>query len=97
LWEGQQPFDLEVNERLDELLWEYDFDQAVDQIEPPVFVAMGLYDDILPYTLWEDVLPKLPNATFHLFEKSGHTPQLEVPELFAEKLIEWLKTTSPGR
>ena len=97
MWEGQAPVNPEVHERLDELLWEYDFVQGLGQIETPVFVAEGLYDIIVPYTLWEDVLLKLPNATFHLFEKSGHTPQLEEPELFAEKLIEWFENTGPGR
>jgi proline iminopeptidase len=97
MWEGQPQFNLEVLERLDELLHEYDFGQGLGQIETPVFIAMGLYDYIVPYTLWEDELPKLPNATFHLFEKSGHTPQLEEPELFAQKLIEWFENTSPRR
>ncbi len=97
MWEGQATFNLEVNEHLDGLLWEYDFVQGLGQIETPVFVAEGLYDIIVPHTLWEDVLPKLPNATFFLFEKSGHTPQFEEPESFAEKLIEWFENTSPGR
>jgi proline iminopeptidase len=97
MWEGQQPFNVEVNERLNELIHEYDFVQGLGQIETPVFVAEGLYDHIVPYTLWEDVLPKLPNATFQLFEKSGHTPQLEEPELFAEKLVEWFENTSRGQ
>jgi len=97
MWEGQAPEDPEVRERLDELLDEYDFVQGLGQIETPVFVAEGLYDIVVPHTLWEDVLPKLPNATFYLFEKSGHTPQFEEPELFAEKLIEWFENTDPGR
>ncbi|NIN71296.1 MAG: alpha/beta fold hydrolase [Gemmatimonadetes bacterium] len=97
MWEGQAPDNQEVHERLGELLDEYDFVQGLGQIETPVFVAEGLYDIIVPYTLWEDVLPKLPNATFYLFEKSGHTPQFEEPELFADRLIEWFENTGPGR
>ncbi len=96
MWEDQAPGNPEVEERLYELLDEYDFVQGLGQIETPVFVAEGLYDIIVPHTLWEDVLPKLPNATFHLFEKSGHTPQFEEPELFAKKLIEWFEATGPG-
>jgi proline iminopeptidase len=97
MWEGQAPADPEVEDRLYELLDEYDFIQGLGQIETPVFVAEGLYDIIVPHTLWDDVLPKLPNANFYLFEKSGHTPQFEEPELFAEKLIEWFENTGPGR
>jgi proline iminopeptidase len=96
MWEGQAPTNVEVMERLFELLYEYDLGQGPGQIETPVFVAMGLYDHIVPHTLWEDELHKLPNVTFQLFEKSGHTPQFEEPELFAERLIEWFENTGPG-
>ena len=78
-------------------LYEYDFVQGLGQIETPVFVAEGLYDHVVPYTLWKDALPKLPNATFYLFEQSGHPPQSEEPEAFAEKLIEWFENTGPGQ
>jgi proline iminopeptidase len=97
LWEGQPYDNKEVRERLFELLYEYDLGQGPGQIETPVFVAEGVYDYVVPHTLWYDELPKLPNATFHLFEKSGHSPQFEEPELFAEKLIEWFENTGPGR
>lgn len=97
MWEGQAQSNPEVMERLLKLLYEYDLEQGPGQIETPVFVAMGLYDYMIPHTLWEDEVHKLPNATFYLFEKSGHTPQFEEPELFAEKLIEWFESTGPGR
>ncbi|KPK55807.1 MAG: hypothetical protein AMS21_13230, partial [Gemmatimonas sp. SG8_38_2] len=57
----------------------------------PIFLAMGPYDYVVPHILWDDQLEKLENVSYHLFEKSGHTPQLEEPELFDEKLIEWFE------
>jgi proline iminopeptidase len=97
MWEGSPYPNSEVFNRLNQLLFEYDLGQGPGQIQTPVFVAQGVYDYVVPHTLWNDQLQKLPNATFHLFEKSGHSPQFEEPELFAEKLIEWFESTDPGR
>jgi proline iminopeptidase len=96
MWEGASPPNEDVFFRLNQLFFEYDLGQGPGQITAPVFVAMGLYDYIVPHTLWEDERQKLAHATFYLFEKSGHTPQLEEPELFAERAIEWFESTSSG-
>lgn len=53
-------------------------------------VAVGKFDYIIPFELW-DRYKAVPNLTLCLFEKSGHTPQLEEPERFDRVLIEWLK------
>lgn len=92
MWEGAPQANGEVISRLFQLFFEYDLGQGPGQITVPVFVAAGLYDFIVPPTLWDSELQKLPSATFHLFEESGHTPQFEEPELFAEKLLEWFET-----
>ena len=97
MWEGAPEPNGVVFNRLLQLFFEYDLSQEPGQITTPVFVAEGLYDYVTPHTLWNDQLQKLPNTTFYLFEKSGHTPQFEEPELFAEKLIEWFENTGPGR
>jgi proline iminopeptidase len=55
----------------------------------PAFVAMGKYDYIDPYTLWEG-LEDIPGLTIRLFDKSGHTPQLEESVLFDSVLLKWL-------
>jgi proline iminopeptidase len=57
----------------------------------PVLVVMGRHDYEVPHTLWDEVLPTLRNVTFHLFERSGHTPQLEEHELFDQVLLEWIR------
>lgn len=54
------------------------------------FVAMGKYDYVDPYTLW-DGLEDIPGLTIRLFEKSGHTPQLEESALFDTELLKWLR------
>jgi proline iminopeptidase len=55
----------------------------------PAFVAMGRYDYVDPYTLWEG-FDDIRGLTVRIFEKSGHTPQLEESVLFDRELLKWL-------
>ena len=61
-------------------------------IPVPVLVAMGKYDYVIPYTLWNTSYKNIPDFTLVLFEKSGHTPQLEESGIFDKKLIQWIDT-----
>lgn len=63
---------------------------GADSMRVPLFLAHGRYDYTVPYTLWTDIVPRLPNATFQLFERSGHQPFFEEPERFATSLAEWM-------
>lgn len=56
----------------------------------PTFVAMGKYDYVDPYTLWEG-FDDIKGLTVRIFEKSGHTPQLEESALFDSELLKWLR------
>ena len=70
--------------------------QAYDMFDPaiplsiPVWVGMGKYDYVIPYTLWEPQYEHLNNFTLTLFEKSGHTPQLEEANAFDAALLTWV-------
>lgn len=68
----------------------YDLAQGPGEIRVPVFSALGRYDYVVPYTMWDGAEEKLADLTIHLFENSGHTPQLEEPEEFDRVLLEWL-------
>jgi proline iminopeptidase len=57
---------------------------------PPTYLAHGRCDYIVPHTLWEGVVDRLPRATFRLFERSGHQPFFEEPARFAENVTEWM-------
>jgi proline iminopeptidase len=74
------------------LFGQYDLAQGPRPITAPVFVAMGRYDFIVPYTPWENQGHKLPNMSLSLFESSGHTPQLEEPAEFDRRLLDWLRS-----
>jgi pimeloyl-ACP methyl ester carboxylesterase len=40
--------------------------------------------------MWNGVVEKLPNATLHLFERSGHQTFFEEPAQFAEVVRGWM-------
>ncbi|HEY8207896.1 MAG TPA: alpha/beta hydrolase [Myxococcaceae bacterium] len=61
----------------------------------PLLLTHGRSDYIVPHTLWADVLPKLPTATFRLFERSGHQPFLEEPEAFTRAVVDWMAAPMP--
>ena len=58
-------------------------------VNVPVFMSQSIHDYIVPFKLWEKYQYVFTDLTLHLFEKSGHTPQLEEQELFDRLLIEW--------
>jgi len=56
----------------------------------PVFLALGRFDYLIPFTIWEPWRDQVDYLTLHLFEESGHWAHLEEPGLFAERLGSWL-------
>jgi proline iminopeptidase len=56
----------------------------------PLLITAGRHDYVVPWRLWEPVLPTLPTATFHLFERSGHQPFCEEPEQFTAVISRWM-------
>jgi pimeloyl-ACP methyl ester carboxylesterase len=42
--------------------------------------------------MWDGIVDQLPNATFRLFERSGHQPFFEEPQRFADAVVEWMNT-----
>lgn len=60
----------------------------------PVFLGLGRYDYWNPPYLWEAIRPHFKDLTVRVFEKSGHTPQFEEPELFDQELLQWLNAHS---
>jgi len=91
LWDGMTVHTEFTDHIFSKVFMEYDMFENCPNIPVPVFVAMGKYDYVIPYTLWESNYKTIPDFTLVLFEKSGHTPQLEESNLFNQKLIEWIK------
>ena len=69
---------------------EYNMFDPPKSIAVPVFVGLGKYDYVIPHTLWRSNYKSIPDFKLVLFDKSGHTPQLEESQLFDKALIEWI-------
>lgn len=89
--------DVKVVPEINDYLWgkvfrEIDITQNLKKLNIPVFLGLGRYDYWNPPYLWEKMRPYFNDLTIRIFEKSGHTPQLEEPDLFDNELLQWLST-----
>ncbi|MEM9936545.1 MAG: alpha/beta hydrolase, partial [Bacteroidota bacterium] len=89
LWEGMIAHTELTSHLFGSVFQDYDMFRDSVEVTIPVWVGMGTYDYVIPYTLWQVAYKTVPDFTFTLFEKSGHTPQLEEAELFNQLLLAW--------
>lgn len=68
----------------------WDVTAGASSMRVPVFLAHGRHDYVVPYVLWDGIPDRLPDATFRLFERSGHQPFCEEPEEFTSALLDWV-------
>ncbi len=93
LWEG-----VHVNMPVFDHLWgetfrDLDVRKGLERLDVPVFLGLGRYDYLVaPYATWDAYRDSFKDLTVRVFEKSGHTPQLEEPALFDAELLEWLSS-----
>ena len=64
--------------------------EDIESLHVPILLAHGRYDYVVPFTMWDGIVNKLPNAHLHLFERSGHQPFFEEPAQFAEVVLAWM-------
>ena len=89
LFEAMVPRPQLVMHVMGKLAPEWDVTADPGSLRVPLFLAHGRYDYVVPYTLWEGIPDRLPNATFEIFERSGHQPFFEEPVQFAETVASW--------
>lgn len=95
-WEG-----MDVNTEMIDHVWgvlfrDIDITKDLEELDRPVFLALGRYDFLVPPpSVWEPLRPKFQDLTIRVFEKSGHTPQYEEPELFDQELLTWMNKKAP--
>jgi proline iminopeptidase len=91
LWEG-----VHVNMPVFDHLWgetfrDIDIRKGLDRLDAPVFLGLGRYDHLVaPYAAWDAYRTSFKDLTVRVFEKSGHTPQLEESASFDAELLGWL-------
>jgi proline iminopeptidase len=59
----------------------------VEESGIPVFLALGRYDYLVPYTAWDDAVQRLANVHVKLYDRSAHQPPYEQPEEFSADLV----------
>lgn len=90
LWQG-----VEMNSIGSEVIWgemfaNYPMKETLNSIQCPIFLALGRYDYFNPPHLWENYREYAKNLRIRVFEKSGHTPQLEENQDFDNEIITWI-------
>ncbi len=56
----------------------------------PVFIMLGQFDFIVPYTSWDASLGVMTNLFVDILPTTGHVPPLEDPGSFDDRLMTWL-------
>jgi len=91
LWEG-----VHVNMDMFDYMWgevfrDIDVKKGLDALRIPVFLALGRFDYLVaPYAAWAPYRESFRDLTVRVFDKSGHTPQLEESDLFDAELLRWI-------
>ena len=70
---------------------------GIESLRVPILLAHGRYDYAVPFTMWDGIVDKVPNARLHLFERSGHQPFCEEPARFAEVVLAWMARSATTR
>jgi proline iminopeptidase len=73
-----------------EVFRDIDITKGLSGFDRPVFLALGRYDFIVaPPSSWDQIRPLFRELTVRVFDRSGHTPPYEEPELFDAELLRW--------
>lgn len=65
--------------------------QSIDHLDKPIFVGVGKYDYLVaPVSLWDVIDDSFEHVKKLIFEKSGHNPMFEEPDIFDKELINWI-------
>ncbi|TCT39319.1 alpha/beta fold hydrolase [Martelella mediterranea] len=92
LWSGVPINDAAFDHLWGEVFRDIDVRFLAEKVEAPVLIALGANDYLIaPPESWTPLLPMFRRAETAKFDRSGHTPPLEEPEHFAERLLCFLR------
>jgi proline iminopeptidase len=74
----------------------YDLKPQLPLITVPTLVTVGRLDWVTPVSAAETIASLIPNAKLVVFEKSGHSPQIEERELFLSTVRDFLDSGFPA-
>ncbi len=88
LWDDVEFNVLGFNYIWGELFPNLDITQGLENFHIPVAIMAGKYDGLVaPPESWDTVKDKFNTLNIYVFEKSGHTPPLEEPDVFCKNLL----------
>ena len=92
LWDGV-PVNLEIVDHMWGVIFrDIDIAPALRELRMPVYLGLGTHDYLVPPArTWEPLRSLVRDLTVRIFDRSGHAPMLEVPELFDSDLLAWLR------
>lgn len=91
LWQGVSPNIRILDFFYGKALRDIDIAKGLETFHHPVFLALGRFDYIIaPASCWDSLRSKFQNLTVKIFERSGHSPQYEEPDLFDKELLKRL-------
>ncbi|QRN97964.1 alpha/beta hydrolase [Archangium violaceum] len=97
LWKGVHVNMTMFDHVFGEVFRDIDITKGLDALDLPVFLAMGRFDYLVaPYSAWAPYREHFRDLTVRVFDRSGHTPQLEESRLFDAELLHWLDSRTPG-
>ncbi|HVB60837.1 MAG TPA: alpha/beta hydrolase, partial [Ktedonobacteraceae bacterium] len=70
---------------------EYDLRSSLPDIDVPALILQGRYDWVTPMSGALEMAEKLPDATLHIFEQSGHMVFMEEPEELVAVISKWIR------
>ncbi|AWS42226.1 alpha/beta fold hydrolase [Streptosporangium sp. 'caverna'] len=73
----------------------YDVKPQLPSVTCPTLVTVGRTDWITPVSSAETIASLIPNSKLVVFEKSGHSPQIEEAELFQQTMRDFLAEALP--
>ena len=74
----------------------YDLKAQLPSVTVPTLVTVGRRDWVTPVSSSETIAKLMPNAELVIFEKSGHSPQVEERELFQQTIREFVDRAVPA-
>ena len=66
--------------------------KEIASIEVPALIMASGEDRFIPPQVIQTESQYWPNATYHLFEQSGHFPQREMPETYNSVVLDFLQS-----
>jgi pimeloyl-ACP methyl ester carboxylesterase len=69
--------------------------EVIASTDVPALIMAGGEDMFIPPRVTQAESQYWPNATYHLFERSGHFPQREIPDDYNAVVLNYLQNLCP--